>query len=92
MDFVGARLDNLCELLPSPGQSSTSRTSSHTLQSPPSKHCEAFPGQPDPPPQAPSLPGYVSYAHMVRNGLLSYIHSSLTHRLLRSSTDPYYTI
>ena len=49
---------------------------------------EAFPGRPDPVPQAPPLPGYVSYIHLVRNGLLSYIHSSLTHRLLRTSTDP----
>lgn len=25
--------------------------------------------------QAPSLTGYVSYAHLVRNGLLTYVHS-----------------
>lgn len=48
---------------------------------------EAFPGRPNPVPQPPSLPGYVPYLHMVRDGLLSYIHSSVTHRLLRCSTD-----
>ncbi|MPC38262.1 hypothetical protein E2C01_031769 [Portunus trituberculatus] len=37
MDSVTARLNKLCELFPSPGQSSTSRTSSHTYQSPPAK-------------------------------------------------------
>ena len=49
---------------------------------------EAFPGRPDPAPQAPSLPGYIPYVHLVRNGLLAYFHSSLTHRLLRTSTGP----
>lgn len=38
--------------------------------------------------QAPSLAGYVSYSHNVRNGLLTYIHSSLQHRLLYTSQDP----
>ena len=36
---------------------------------------------------APPLPGYISYVHYVRNGLVSYIHSSITHKLLRCSTD-----
>ena len=49
---------------------------------------EAFPGRPLPVGQAPSLSGYIPYVHMVRNGLLTYIHSSLPHRLLRTSADP----
>ena len=49
---------------------------------------EAFPGQPHPIDQAPSLTGYVPYIHTARNGLLTYIRSTLPHRLLRSSTDP----
>ena len=48
---------------------------------------EAFPGRPLNPGQAPPLSGYMSYAHFVRNGLLTYIHCSLPHRLLRTSTD-----
>ncbi|MPC19375.1 hypothetical protein E2C01_012288 [Portunus trituberculatus] len=47
---------------------------------------EAFIGDRDHP-DAPSLPGYVSYVHKVRNGLLIYMHSSLPHKLLRCSTD-----
>ena len=47
---------------------------------------EAFVGQGENR-QAPSLTGYVSYSHHVRNGLVTYIHSSLQHRLLRTSTD-----
>ena len=39
------------------------------------------------PEDAPPLPGFVSYVHHVRNGLVSYIHSSIPHRLLRCSTD-----
>lgn len=31
--------------------------------------------------------GYVSYVHQVRNGLVTYIHSSVQHRHLGSSTD-----
>ncbi|KAK3893344.1 hypothetical protein Pcinc_002898 [Petrolisthes cinctipes] len=49
---------------------------------------EAFPGWPLATGQAPPLSGYVPYVHLVRNGLLIYIHSSLPHRLLRTSTDP----
>ncbi len=47
---------------------------------------EAFPGRPLAG-KAPSFSGYIPYVHMVRNGLLL-IHNSLTHRLLRTSTDP----
>jgi len=47
---------------------------------------EAFVGVPVPG-EAPSLPGYVSYVHHVRNGLVSYIHSSIPHQLLRCSAD-----
>lgn len=36
---------------------------------------------------APPLPGFVSYVHRVRNGLVTYIHSSIPHQLLRCSTD-----
>lgn len=37
---------------------------------------------------APPLTGYISYVHPVRNGLITYVHSSITHRLLRTSVDP----
>lgn len=36
---------------------------------------------------APCLSGFVGYVHHVRNGLFSYIHSSIPHKLLRCSTD-----
>ena len=49
---------------------------------------EAFPGRPLPPGQAPSLAGYIPYVHLVRNGLLTYVHYSLPHRLLQTSTNP----
>ena len=51
---------------------------------------EAFIGHRDRP-DAPSLPGYVSYVHRVRNSLISYLHSSLPHKLLRCSTDDHTT-
>jgi len=35
---------------------------------------------------APTLSGYVSYVHH-RNGLITYIHSSVQHRLLRTSDN-----
>ncbi|MPC35436.1 hypothetical protein E2C01_028858 [Portunus trituberculatus] len=37
---------------------------------------------------APALSGYVSYIHHVRNGLLTYAHSSVPYKLLRCSTEP----
>ena len=37
--------------------------------------------------QAPPLSGYVSYVHPVRNGLITYVHSSVPHQLLRVSVD-----
>lgn len=37
--------------------------------------------------QAPPLSGYVSYVHPVRNGLITYVHSSVPHQLLRTSVD-----
>ncbi|XP_076044779.1 uncharacterized protein LOC143027381 [Oratosquilla oratoria] len=37
--------------------------------------------------QAPTLSGYVSYVHPVRNGLITYVHSSIPHQLLRTSID-----
>ena len=37
--------------------------------------------------EAPPLTGYISYVHLVRNGLISYIHSSVPHRLVRNSED-----
>ncbi|KAK3893651.1 hypothetical protein Pcinc_002564 [Petrolisthes cinctipes] len=49
---------------------------------------KAFPGRPLTAGQAPPLSGYVPYVHLVRNDLLTYINSSLPHRLLRISTDP----
>lgn len=48
---------------------------------------EAFPGGAQPGNEAPSLSGYVPYLHHVRNGLITYIHSSVPHRLLRCSTN-----
>jgi len=48
---------------------------------------EAFVGCHVPGEDAPPLPGFVSYVHHVRNGLVSYIHSSIPHQLLRCSTD-----
>ena len=35
---------------------------------------------------APLLRGYTSYVHQARNGLITYIHSDVPHRLLRCST------
>ncbi|MPC65203.1 hypothetical protein E2C01_059334 [Portunus trituberculatus] len=35
----------------------------------------------------PTLSGYNSYLHLVRNGLVAYIHSSLQHKFQRNSTD-----
>ena len=37
--------------------------------------------------QAATLTGYVSYVHPVRNGLMTYVHSSVPHQLLRTSVD-----
>ena len=37
--------------------------------------------------QAPPLSGYISYVHPVRNGLITYVHSSVQHQLLRTSVD-----
>ena len=37
--------------------------------------------------EAPPLTGYISYVHLVRNGLISYIHSSVPHKLVRNSED-----
>lgn len=48
---------------------------------------EAFVGNALPMEAAPSLSGYVSYIHRVRHGLVTYIHSSVQHRLLRNSVD-----
>lgn len=48
---------------------------------------EAFVGRPLPAGEAPSLSGYVSYVHLPRNGLVTYVHSSIQHKLLRCSTD-----
>ena len=36
---------------------------------------------------APSLSGYTTYVHHARNGLIAYIHSSMSHRLLRCSAN-----
>ena len=41
--------------------------------------------------EAPALSGYVSYVHHVRHGLITYVHSSLPHRLLPASTDDHTT-
>ncbi|KAG0721090.1 hypothetical protein GWK47_006535 [Chionoecetes opilio] len=38
--------------------------------------------------EAPALAGYVSYVHIVRNGLIAYVHSTVQHQLLRCSGDP----
>ena len=48
---------------------------------------EAFVGRPAPVGEAPSLSGYVSYVHMVRNGLVTYVHSTVQHQLIRNSLD-----
>lgn len=48
---------------------------------------EAFVGRPLPVGEAPSLNGYVSYVHLVRNGLVTYVHSSVQHTLIRNSVD-----
>lgn len=48
---------------------------------------EAFVGCHVPGEDAPPLPGFVSYVHHVRNGLVSYIHFSTPQKLLRCSTD-----
>lgn len=37
--------------------------------------------------EAPTLTGYVSYVHLVRNGLITYVHSSIPHHLVRNSVD-----
>ncbi|MPC54157.1 hypothetical protein E2C01_048065 [Portunus trituberculatus] len=49
---------------------------------------EVFSGRPLPTGQAPPLAGYIPYVHLVRNGLLTYIHYFLPHRLPQTSTDP----
>ena len=48
---------------------------------------EAFVGNALPQGEAPSLSGYISYVHRVRHGLITYIHSSIQHRLLLDSVD-----
>lgn len=48
---------------------------------------EAFVGRHMAGENAPSLSGFVDYVHHVRNGLISYIHSSIPHKLLLCSTD-----
>ena len=48
---------------------------------------EAFPGRSLHAGQAPPLADYVPYVHRVINGLLTYIHSSVTHCLLLHFTD-----
>ncbi len=32
--------------------------------------------------EAPPLTGYVSYVHPIRNGLISYVHASVTHKII----------
>ncbi len=46
---------------------------------------EAFVGCRVPGAEAPSLSGYVPYVHHVRNGLITYIHTSIPHQLVRCS-------
>ena len=49
---------------------------------------EAFIGGGAPGEEAPPLSGYTSYVHYTRNSLITYIHSSLPHKLLRCSRHP----
>lgn len=36
--------------------------------------------------EAPSLSGYISYVHLARNGIITYVHCSIQHRFLRCYT------
>ncbi|XP_064110238.1 uncharacterized protein LOC135218023 [Macrobrachium nipponense] len=48
---------------------------------------ETFVGNAQPREEAPSLTGYVSYVHLVRHGLITYICTSIQHRLLPNPED-----
>ncbi|MPC93700.1 hypothetical protein E2C01_088840 [Portunus trituberculatus] len=53
----------------------------------PAHRTEAFVGHPPEGKTALARSGYVAYVHPVRNGLITYVHSSLQHRLFGSSND-----
>ena len=42
--------------------------------------------------QSPTLSSYVSYVHPIRNGLITYVHSSVSHQLLCTSDDADMTV